>query len=176
MSDNAFDLDAWIDGAKLPERAATVYQRADLYAEIKVLEGELQAAKAREGDDRLGSPNSPEAIARKIQTAREEMASSALTFRFRALPAAQVKQIHASAPKINDEPDSDHIAREWVAAASVEPRITPTQAQAIRDRIGEGQFALLWDAAFTATNEKQVSVPFSLSASALLSRQNSSES
>jgi len=174
MSD--FDLDAWIDDAKLPERSETVYGRADLYAEIRALEADLQAAKAREGDDRLGDPNSPVAIARRIQDTREQMAASALTFRFRALDRDTVRRIHADAPKVDGEPDADHIAREWVAAASVEPKLTAGQAQKLRDHIGEGQFALLWDAAFAATNDKRVSVPFSLSASAVLSRQDSSES
>lgn len=172
-----FDLDSWIDGAKVPERSETVYGRADLVAEIQSLEVELRAAKARtENDDRLGSPDSPEVIARKIQAARDDMEKSARTFRFRALDSATVKSIHARAPKVDDNPDADFIAREYVAAASVEPKLTTDQVQKIRDNIGEGQFSLLWDAAFGVTNEKRVSVPFSLTASAVLSRLDSSSS
>jgi hypothetical protein len=171
-----FNLDEWIDGAKVPERSATVYARADLVAHIESLEAKLQVARSNPGDDRLASPDSPEALARQIQEARDEMAGSALAFRFKALASSEVKRIYGDAPKIDDEPDSAHIAREYVAAASVEPRLTPEQAQRIRDKIGEGQFALLWETAFAATNDKKVSVPFSLSASAILSRQNSSES
>ena len=35
----------------------------------------------------------------------------------------------------------------------------------IRDRIGEGQYALLWSAAFSVSNERRIDVPFSLAAS-----------
>ena len=89
--DDAFSLDDWISGARLPEQSATVYGRADLVAEIHELEQRLSDARANDGnDDRLAGP-SPSTIAAKIQQAREQMQKSALTFRFRALLDAEIK-------------------------------------------------------------------------------------
>ena len=168
---DGFDLNAWITGAKLPERAVTVYGRADLVAEFYELEQQLLALQSGEGvqDDRLtGDPRVP--IAQKMDALREQMQSSALTFRFRALMKDEVDPIRKAAPRVDGEPDGDYVAAHWIAAACVHPQVTPEQVQAIRERIGEGQFGALWDTAFSAANDKRVSVPFSLAASAALTK------
>lgn len=170
--DDGFDLDSWISGAKLPEKAVTVYGRADLVAEFGELEQRLLSLQSGEGvqDDRLtGDPRIP--IARQMDELREQMKSSALTFRFRALLKDEVTPIRQAAPKDKDgEPDAEHVALHWIAAASVSPKVTPEQAGQIRERIGEGQFAALWEAAYSASNDRRVSVPFSLAASAALTK------
>lgn len=169
--DDGFDLDSWISGARLPEKAVTVYGRADLVAEFGELEQRLLAMQSGEGvqDDRLtGDPRIP--LARQMDDLREQMKSSALTFRFRALLKDEVTPIREDAPKVDGEPDPDYIAHHWIARASVSPKVTPEQAQAIRERIGEGQFAALWEAAYSASNDRRVSVPFSLAASAALTK------
>lgn len=171
---DAFSIDAWITGARLPERTSTVYGRADLAADLEALESQLNAARSSTAsDDRLGSPTSPSALARRILDLREEMSGSALAFRFRAIPKSAAAKITKDAPIVDGEPDADYVAREWVAAASVEPKLTPEQAQSVRDHIGEGQFATLWEAAWSATNDKRVSVPFSQAALVTLNTEDS---
>lgn len=170
--DDGFDLDSWISGARLPEKAVTVYGRADLVAEFAELEQRLLAMQSGEGvqDDRLtGDPRIP--LARQMDDLREQMKSSALTFRFRALLKDEVVKIREAAPKKQDgDPDDDYVAHHWISAASVSPKVTPEQAAQIRERIGEGQFAALWEAAYSTANDRRVSVPFSLAASAALTK------
>lgn len=172
---DGFDFGAWLSGAKKPERSVTVYGRADLVAELEELEEQLQAARNNPvHDDRLASTGTPQAIASKIARLQEQMRDSAHTFRFRALDQATVRGIYAAAPQNEDgEYDADHVQAEWVAAACVAPAITPEQARQLQGAIGAGQFALLWDAAFAATNQKRVSVPFSLAASLVNSEDSS---
>jgi hypothetical protein len=175
-----FDFDSWLNGAKLPERSRTVYGRADLVAELEELEEQLQAANQNAIlDDRLAGSNTPQAIAARIAAVQEEMKSSALTFRFKALDKTVTKALYNEAPKIKDDDgdkiaDQDWIAEHWIAKAAVHPKLTAEQVATLRERIGDGQFAGLWESAFLATNQKDVKVPFSVAAS--IANQDSSSS
>lgn len=175
-ADDGFDLDAWIDGAKLPEKSCTVYGRADLVAEYEALDQQLRNLNGKSvEDDRLtGDPAVP--IAQRMEALREQMQSSALTFRFRALLKDEADAIRKAAPKDSDgDPEGDYVAAHWIAAACIQPAgVTAEKADAIRARIGEGQYAALWQAAWSVSNDQAVSVPFSLAASAALSRRGSS--
>lgn len=166
-----FDIDSWITGAKLPEKAVTVYGRADLIAQYQDLEQQLLSTQdGGPSDDRMtGDPRAR--IARRMEQVRDDMRSSAVTFRFRALLKDEVKAIRDAAPRNKDgDADDEFVAARWIAAASIAPRLTPEQAESIRAKIGEGQYAALWDAAYSAANDKRVSVPFSLAASAALTK------
>ena len=170
-----FDLDAWISGAKLPERSVTVYGRADLVAEFEGLEERLHAIKDDEPPaDRLGVTSESVRIAGRMESLRQEMKGSALTFRFRALTRDEQKAITDAAPKGKDgEPDQLYVAANWIAKACISPGMTAAQAEQMRPRLGEGQYASLWDTAWTVSNAKHVDVPFSLAASGILSTQDS---
>lgn len=177
---DGIDFDSWLNGAKLPEKSRTVYGRADLVAELEELEEQLQAAnQSAVLDDRLAGGTSPQDIAARISAVQEEMKASALTFRFKALDKTVTKALYNEAPKVKDDdgdkvPDQDWIAEHWIAAAAVHPKLTPAQVGTLRERIGDGQFAGLWEAAFLATNQKDVKVPFSVAAS--IASQDSSSS
>lgn len=174
-----FDLDAWIDGAKLPEKSVTVYGRADLVAEFEQLNEQLRTMKAAATLDDGRLSGDPQArLARRMEDVRTEMQSSALTFRFRAILKEAGDEIRGAAPKDSDgDPDGGYVAAHWIAAACVSPAgLTAEKANAIRARIGEGQYAALWNTAWSVSNDRSVSVPFSLAASELLSRPDSSPS
>lgn len=179
---DGFDFDSWLSTAKPPERSVTVYGRADLVAELEELEEQLQSAnQSALNDDRLNGGNTPKAVAARISAVQGEMKSSAVTFRFRALSKATTKGFYDDAPKVKDEdgeagPDMEWVATRWVAAASVQPKVTVAQVEQLREHIGEGQFVALWEAAFSATNQKRVSVPFSLAASLARDSEDSSSS
>lgn len=174
MSTNAFgisedfDLDAWIDGAKLPEKAVTVYGRADLVAEHHELTEQLQAANARTIDDdrMVGSPKGR--LAQQIRDVEEQMRSSALTFRFRAILDADVEAAKKAHPGDDDARTYFMLTRQVI-----HPEVAEAQWPQIRSKIGEGQFAALLEAAAQASYERQVSVPFSLAASAALNTEDS---
>src|SRR5689334_3338966 len=79
-----FDLDDWLDNARLPERSVTVFGRADLVAEHQELEEQLTRARAVYSDDeRLVDPTTD--LAARMRELSEQMQASALTFRLRAL-------------------------------------------------------------------------------------------
>jgi len=159
-----FDLNAWIDGAKLPEKSATVYGRADLVAEYEALDQQLRAEKARgDVDDARLSGDPKVAIAQRMDEVRSALQASALTFRFRALLDAEAKPIR-EAHKGGDE----ELTFKLLSVQVVEPKVSAEQWPKIRERIGDGQFAHLVEAAGSASYDRQVSVPFSLAASALL--------
>lgn len=171
MSDDPtdFDLDAWIDGAKLPEKAVTVYGRADLVAEHHELNQRLQDAGRDDGlqDDRLtGSPAGR--LAQQIRDIEEQMRKSALTFRFRAILDADVEAAKKAHPS-NDDARAYFMLTKQV----VHPQVTEAQWPKIRERIGEGQFEALLNAAAEASRQRQISVPFSLAASAALNTEDS---
>jgi hypothetical protein len=158
-----FDLDAWISGAKLPEKAVTVYGRADLVAEHYELSQQLEQVNATEdGDERLtGSPVAK--LAQKIRDAEAAMRSSALTFRFRAILDTDVEAAKKAHP-------SNEVERTYflLARQIVHPTVTQEQWPKIRERVGEGQFEALLNAAAEASHQRQIPVPFSLAASAAL--------
>lgn len=164
-----FDLDAWIDGAKLPEKAVTVYGRADLVAEHYELTKQLEDASTDEarGDERLSGSPGPR-LARQIREVEDQMRSSALTFRFRAILDADVEAAKKAHPS-ND----DARAYFMLAQQVVHPQVAEEQWPKIRARIGEGQFEALLNAAAEASHQRQISVPFSLAASAALSTEDS---
>lgn len=163
----------WIGSARLPEKSVTVYGRADLVADYDELQEQLQSAlDAARNDDRLNSRAS--SVAAELAELREEMKSSAKTFRFRALTRAEGKSINDSAPKNQaGELDDDYVAEQWVAKACIEPKVTPAQVTDIRARIGEGQFAALWQTAYEVSTKKRHDLPFLPAAWAALNTKDS---
>lgn len=166
-SAEGFDFDAWLSGARAQERAATVYGRGDLVADLEQLEEQYRAAKANPvNDDRLGATsNSPDAIAARITDLQQQLRGSARTFRFRALDESEIAAVYAGADR-NDDGDynPDQVKDAWIAKACISTTLTPEQVGRMRTALGAGQSAILWDAAFNATKSR-VSVPFSLAAS-----------
>jgi len=163
-----FDLDAWIDGAKLPEKSATVYGRADLVAEYEALDAQLRAEKAKSVDDERLTGDPKVAIAERMADVRDRLQGSALTFRFRALLDSESKPIREAHKGSDDE-----LTFKLLSVQVLEPKVSPEQWPKIRERIGDGQFSHLVEAAGAASYDRQVSIPFSLAASALLGTKDS---
>lgn len=164
-------LEAWIDGARLPEEVATVYGRRDLRAEYLALEQQLiEARETREknergGDDRLTSRATERQIAERMDAIRDEMVKSKRTFRFRGILDTEIEKIKAEAPK-GTSPAG--ITYRILAAQAVEPKLSWEQVERIHASIGEGQFNTLLEAAHKASADGRVDVPFSLAASVAL--------
>jgi hypothetical protein len=172
--DQDFDLDSWIEEARLPERSVTVVGNANLVAQHQELEERLRRVRASHADDERMVDPSVE-VAQQLRDVSEQIQASERTFRFRALTSAEAKEIRSGAPKDESgEPDADHVAAAWLAASCVSPQgLTVEKAQAIRAKIGEGQFNSLWAAAFGVSNDRHIDVPLSLAASVILSNRES---
>jgi len=158
----AFDLDSWIDGAKLPEKSVTVFGRADLVARYYELEQQLSEER-NNADERLGG-QSPATIAVEMTKVRDAMHASALTFTFRALldeETAKAKKDHPA--------NEDARTYAMLSVQAVKPAVPAEKWPMIRSKIGEGQFMALLEAAAGASYDRTVSVPFSLAHSAALS-------
>lgn len=176
-----FDLDDWIDRSKLPERSATVYGRGDLVAEHQRLDLELRAVQDRaeqesaSGDARMGGSATTEAsrILERMADLEREFTASRLTFRFRAALPEETASI---VDRLGKDATPAAITYEVLAVQCVSPVVPVDRWGKIRDRIGEGQWSLLIEAAETATAGRQVEIPFSLAASAARSTQGSSSS
>lgn len=163
-----FSLDDWISGARLPEKSVTVYGRADLVAEFYELERQLQGAgKPAVEDDRLtGDPS--KVLAQRMEELRTQMQGSALTFRFRAILDSEVE-----AAKKAHKGSDEALSFALLTIQAVHPKVAEEKWPLIREKIGDGQFAALLEAAGSASYDRQVSVPFSLAASALLTSKDS---
>ena len=163
---DVFDLDSWIDGAKLPEKSVTVYGRADLAARYYELEQQLSDER-NNPDERLGG-NTPATIAAEMTKVRDAMQASALTFTFRAIlddETAKAKKDHPA--------NEDARTYAILALQAINPKVPAEKWPMIRSKIGEGQFMALLEAAASASYDRTVSVPFSLAHSAALSTQDS---
>jgi len=165
------DIDAWISGAKLPERAATVYARSDLVAEYEELDAELnrlQDQARREsaaGEATLGAGGGQAAMVRRMDEIRDEIDASARTFRFRAVTREQFEAVDAAlkAEHGDDVPEAERTYATF-AAGSIDG-LTAEQWRKVRAVIGEGQFDLLLDTFKRASWERRTEVPFSYAAS-----------
>jgi hypothetical protein len=104
-----FDLDAWIDDAKPPQRSITVYRRADLMSRLDELERDIKLADGAESSSADAGVRGLKAewdkVARKI-------AESAVTITVRAVTDDAAKQARADAKA---EGIKDKAAAEWDA-------------------------------------------------------------
>lgn len=163
-----FDLDAWLEGAALPEKVAVVYGRGDLAAEYDALNEQLSEVRARRDDGMLNGGIDARRIGDRMTEIRDALLASKLNVRLRALPKSQQVEIRTAAEALPEEQQQDFVAEQWISACSVAPVMTVEQVRKLRARIGEGQFAQVWDEAWAASNEKRLTVPFSLQHSAAL--------
>lgn len=145
----SFDLAAWLTDAKLPERSATVYQRADLISAITDLERRIRNEKQDDEEGLGGSEN-----VRRYRSLVSEFEGSALTVFVQAVNADRQKQITESLGKdaTKNEVGAATIAAAIVAVQKVDgPRVpvvfTPADVVALEGAVGEVQMSQI-NAAF----------------------------
>ncbi len=82
-----FDLNAWIAGVQPTVRSVTLYQRADLLAEVAELERRIkiaeraQAGAGPEDEDELDGGDDVESLRARLNEVLDAWAASAVTFR-----------------------------------------------------------------------------------------------
>ena len=173
-----FDIDAWVKGVKLPEKSVVVYQRPDLVGEFESLEVALRDAQtkaaANADDDRLADPAKSRAadIADRMETLREQMSGSAITFRFRSPSPDEYEVVKKDAGK-GAQPLE--ITFRLLARQCVEPAgLTWEHFKAMYDGFGDGYFSnTILRCANEAREAEAVDVPFSRSALAARRTQDS---
>lgn len=171
-----------IGQVKRPEKTVPVCLAGDLQAEFEDLERDLAIARDQPAEGTLAGGANPLAtqIAQQIMELRERMREHTRVFRFRGQPRKEYSDLVAKCPP--SEEDKDKGAEvDWetfsvalVAACAVDPAMSVEEAGQIADVLTQAQWDSLVAAAFSV-NKRDVDVPFSYAASAILqsSRKNS---
>lgn len=89
-----FDLDAWVDDAKPPQRSMTVYRRADLYSRVDELEREIRLADGSEGSS---ADAGVKGLKAELDKVARQIYDSAVTITVRAVTDDAAKQARADA-------------------------------------------------------------------------------
>lgn len=163
-------IESILKKAKPRETTAVVYMAGDLVAELERLERQLAEA----GDQTWAEPSLAAAdpsrdIAQKIAAVRKRLKASEVEFRFRALPDKEWSDLLAAHAPRNDTEmfNAETLPRELIAACAVDPEMAPEQVDQLYAVLNQAQRNTVFDAAFSANTEAS-SIPFSVSASAIL--------
>lgn len=163
----AFDLGAWLAGAKPPTAHVRVIGAGHLLAEYEELDAQLTDLRA------VGStrprpgmfvshtgPQEPRIVAR-MDAIRAEIAASTIDLRFRALPFETQTDLDDSCRGKDGKLDPIERQIRWIAAGCESHPMTVEQARQMRLAIGDAQydqcFAALW-----RISQQPITVPFSL--------------
>lgn len=167
------DINALLGAASLPERKVPVCLRGDLQAEIDELERQLR--EQYQNPQTMADRGDRRRLAEQIETVREQMRSSIITFRLRGLNRRRYSDLLAAHPprRDNDEDkalgyNSDSFWPALIRACLVEPNLSDEQWERLDDQLSSAQFDLLLNAAHNLCR-RPVDVPFSSAASATLS-------
>jgi len=91
-----FNLKKWAKGTGLVTRSVAVCGMPQLMGEIEALKDELERVQATEfDDDRPLAKSRAREIAEQIEAARQQMAASIVTFKFRGLRPGETEEIKA---------------------------------------------------------------------------------
>lgn len=148
-----FDVDAWLSGAKLPERSVEVYRRADLLAQMDGVIRRIEKAETDEGLERsLGEGANVTALREEYELLKEQFDESGLVVTVRAVTEAETADL-------NTRMDAKEFTKEErpyheIALASVSPKLTVAQAKAMASKLGPAQVTKIWNAIWVATGDQ----------------------
>lgn len=144
-----FDLNAWINGVTGTVRAVTLYQRADLLAEVDELQRQLRIAERIPDEDRgLGDPT-PDGIRRRLEQVAADFEKSALVFKVQG-QSDEARDRIAKKLKKQGVTDEEEVVLHQLAAAVVEPKgVTVDVLRTMQER-SEPQVKMLLTAASLA--------------------------
>jgi hypothetical protein len=154
MSDSPqdFDFDAWLDGAERPERAVTVYQKANLIADLDVLAERINNA---EQDDEVDGPSMGGGAGKlrgEYAVLAQQFHDSALTIRIAGHSDTEKRDF----AKAHADAAPSELGRVILADAIKSPRITPEQVGRLEAKLGPAQFNLIYNAYLQACTEVPV--------------------
>lgn len=154
----SFDIDGFLDGYKGKTVSVVVCGRADLMGRHTDLERKLISARSKAGD----VMHDPEIsrIAREIEAVQDEMKAAEVTFTFGALSHKAWQDLlakHPPTPKQKADHGIDHNPETFsvaaVAASAVDPPLSHTQAERIRETFTFGEFEKLYRAVLESNAE-----------------------
>lgn len=164
-----------IGQVKRPEKTVAICLAGDMAATFEELERDLQIARDQPSGGTLAGGGNPLAtdLAKQIMALREQMREHTVTFRFRGLPRKEYSDLVAAHPP-NDDDKAAGADVDWntfptalVAACAIDPVMTAEEAGELADVLTQAQWDSLASAALQV-NKRDVDVPFSYAASAVL--------
>lgn len=159
-----------IKKATLRVATARICVAGHLNAELEDLEAQLQAVSSDWVPDSLASTDPKVEVARKIQALQEEMRGSEVVFRFQALPELEWSDLLAKHPAREGQAElfnPQTLPPVLIPMCCVDPVMSAEQYARLVTKLNASQRNSLFNAAWDA-NSTATSVPFSLSASAIL--------
>ncbi|MBM9621031.1 hypothetical protein [Streptomyces zhihengii] len=161
--------------AKPRQKSVWICVAGDLLSEVDRLERELREVGEGWSPDSLASCDPREKIAKRIKTVREAMKKAEVEFVFRSIGDRAWSDLVAAHPPKKQGPggqqlawDPDTFPRALVSASAVDPVMTPEQLDELFEVLNEGQRSEMFDCAY-AVNTEATSIPFSVTASGILS-------
>lgn len=155
ITEETFDIEAWIGGATTKERRVTVYQKSDLIGQIDTLKEELSLARRIPTGQRGISDRSPAKIEQEIRALAQEFAESALVVRVKGLTEDHSKRLRKNAVvdaeknrrKLSEEARSSLGMRAILLEAIVFPNFKDMeQIKTFGNAIGDGQYVQIMEA------------------------------
>lgn len=161
-----FDVEVWLQDAKLPEESATVYKRADVVAELSDLKRRIELEARAAGAEYTAADPALTPLEKEYQQLLETFSQSALTVYVRALTEQELRDLR-TASEAATEGKTPHEQNEAygyeilaksitaVKAAGADRQavvFTPAKVKALRDAIGTAQMTVILNARLTAQN------------------------
>jgi hypothetical protein len=151
-----FDIDAWLEDAERPARSVTVYQKAGLIADLDALAEQITNAEGEEVDG-PSMAGGVDTLRAKYADLAQKFHESALTVRVQSL----TQQEQAEILKGHDDDSMADRGAIVIAAAIVQPKVTPAQVKKLNSVLGDAQFSRITDAWNQACrNAPEVSADF----------------
>ena len=170
-----FDLDSWMQGLRPTVRAYTIYQRADLLAELEDLEKQLQLLEAPDADEYtmadvvVGSLE----LNKQINALYQQLLDSRITFKVEARSAEWLKEKGLEVKRtkgysaLSKDDKAAMVTRHQLADAVVQPKGITVEHLERLEEVAGAQYRGLVAAFFDAcTHAPQVTAPTSPSSSA----------
>ncbi|MBG0828558.1 hypothetical protein HS041_12340 [Planomonospora sp. ID67723] len=174
MSARTPDISDILGQIQRPEKTVPICLRGDLQAEFEELERALKAARDRPSEGTLaGGGAEAAAVAQQIMDLQEQMREHTTVFRFRGLSSKGYSDLVAQHPPTDEDKEKNQDTN-WatftpalVAACAVSPTMTVEDAGQLADALTQAQWDALAMAAFSV-NKRDIDIPFSFAASAVL--------
>ncbi len=132
-----FDLDAWIDGLVRPEITVNLYPlETEFAAKVADIEAQIPAAEKVTPQNRGLDEATPEHLLAQIEAIKAERDAATIRVRVTQLTNAEIIATTKAAMDAGEDEDGKQA---WlIAAACVEPKFTPAQVVALRDKSRSG--------------------------------------
>lgn len=160
LDPSSFNLDDWIAGVTRPTEIVRLYGKGHLNERLKELEREITLVRKTPAEERGITDTTVAGLQAEWDEVAAEMVASARPFKVRALTSDEIETARAEGKKAKAT-DAEQVLY-VVAAATVEPRVTPQQLVRLRDAGGDAGLAQMYAVVMRLSNNTVApTVPFS---------------